>query len=272
MTTSDTGATDIVLQGVDKRFTVSGDRVVHAVDSVTGEIPAGAFVSVVGPSGCGKSTLMSMIAGLERPTGGLITVGGRPVTGPSRDIGVVFQEDSTLPWRTALRNVSFGMEVAGVPGREAAARAREALALVGLEDFADERPHRLSGGMRQRLAIARTLAMRPRILLMDEPFGALDEQSRLILGAQLHEIWRTLGVTVLFITHSIDEAVMLSTEVWVMSYRPGRVLERIAVDLPQPRGFDVVGTPEFSAYTGRLWGSIRRESLQGFRAHEAGDS
>jgi NitT/TauT family transport system ATP-binding protein len=138
------------------------------------------------------------------------------------------------------------------------------LDLVGLADFADDRPRRLSGGMRQRLAIARTLANQPRVLLMDEPFGALDEQTRLILGAQLLDIWQRLGLTVVFVTHSIEEAVLLSTEVWVMSYRPGRIIDRIPINLPYPRGFDVVGTDAFNEPANRLWSLIRRESMRGF--------
>jgi NitT/TauT family transport system ATP-binding protein len=274
------GATDrvapneIVFDAVTKEFDIPGRRTVQAVAEVTGTVPAGQFISIVGPSGCGKSTLLAIVAGLESASSGTVSVGGTPVAGPRRDIGLVFQEESTLPWRSALRNVTFGMEVAGVPRAERQRRAAEMLQMVGLDEFAGERPARLSGGMRQRLAIARTLAMQPSVLLMDEPFGALDQQTRLILGAQLLRIWSSVRLTVLFVTHSIEEAVLLSTEVWVMSYRPGRIIDRVPIELPYPRGFEVVGTDQFNAYTNRLWTTIRRESLRGFsdtEAHLAGE-
>ncbi len=266
-------ANEVVFDRVSKAFDIPGRRTVQAVEEVTGTVPAGEFVSIVGPSGCGKSTLLGIVAGLDSATSGRVSVGGSPVTGPRRDVGLVFQEDSTLPWRSALRNVTFGMEVAGVPRAERQRRANEMLTMVGLADFAGERPARLSGGMRQRLAIARTLAMRPSVLLMDEPFGALDQQTRLILGAQLLRIWSQLRLTVLFVTHSIEEAVLLSTEVWVMSYRPGQIIDRVRIDLPYPRDFDVVGTDRFNQYSNRLWSTIRRESLRGFsdtELHPAG--
>jgi NitT/TauT family transport system ATP-binding protein len=257
-------ANEISFDRIGKAFDIPGRRTVQAVQDVSGTVPAGEFVSIVGPSGCGKSTLLAIVAGLDRPTTGTVAVGGAPVTGPRRDVGFVFQEDSTLPWRTALRNVTFGMEMAGVPKAERQRRAAEMLAMVGLSEFGGERPARLSGGMRQRLAIARTLALQPSVLLMDEPFGALDQQTRLILGAQLLRIWSALRPTVLFVTHSIEEAVLLSTEVWVMSYRPGEIIDRVPIDLPYPRDFDIVGTDRFNEYTNRLWGTIRRESLRGF--------
>lgn len=266
-------ANEVVFDRVSKAFDIPGRRTVQAVEEVAGTVPAGEFVSIVGPSGCGKSTLLGIVAGLDTATSGRVSVGGSPVTGPRRDVGLVFQEDSTLPWRSALRNVTFGMEVAGVPRAERQRRASEMLTMVGLADFAGERPARLSGGMRQRLAIARTLAMQPSVLLMDEPFGALDQQTRLILGAQLLRIWSQLRLTVLFVTHSIEEAVLLSTEVWVMSYRPGQIIDRVPIDLPYPRDFDVVGTDRFNGYSNRLWSTIRRESLRGFsdtELHPAG--
>lgn len=257
-------ANEIGFDRVGKDFPLPSGRTVHAVEEVTGTVPAGQFISIVGPSGCGKSTLLAIVAGLESASSGTVTVGGEPVAGPRRDIGMVFQEESTLPWRSALRNVTFGMEVAGVPRSERAHRADAMLSMVGLAEFAAERPARLSGGMRQRLAIARTLALQPSVLLMDEPFGSLDQQTRLILGAQLLRIWREVQLTVLFVTHSIEEAVLLSTEVWVMSYRPGRIIDRVPIDLPYPRGFEVVGTDQFNEYANRLWATIRRESLRGF--------
>jgi NitT/TauT family transport system ATP-binding protein len=240
------------------------NRDVVALERIDLEVPQGSFISIVGPSGCGKSTLLTISAGLERPSSGQVLINGVPVDGPSGDVGFVFQEDSTLPWRSALRNVTFGMEAQGVPRRERVARAREMLELVGLSDFADQPPSRLSGGMRQRVAIARTLALEPKILLMDEPFGALDHQTRLILSAELVRIWQETGTTVLFVTHDIDEAVILAEEVWVMSYRPGRIIDRIPVDLDYPRGLEVVSTERFSSISGRIWKSLQQESLAGF--------
>lgn len=262
-------ANEIGFDQVGKRFTLPSGRIVEAVAEVTGTVPAGRFVSIVGPSGCGKSTLLAIVAGLEQASAGSVTVGGDRVAGPRRDIGMVFQEESTLPWRSARANVTFGMEVAGVPRAERQRRAEAMLSMVGLAEFAGERPARLSGGMRQRLAIARTLALQPSVLLMDEPFGALDQQTRLILGAQLLRIWSEVQLTVLFVTHSIEEAVLLSNEVWVMSYRPGRIIDRVPIDLPYPRGFEVVGTDQFNQYANRLWSTIRRESLRGFSDTEA---
>ena len=239
-------------------------RDVEALDNIDLEVPPGAFVSIVGPSGCGKSTLLSIAAGLEDPSSGEVRISGKSLDGASGDVGFVFQEDSTLPWRSALKNVTFGLEAAGVPRRERLARAQEMLELVGLADFADQPPSRLSGGMRQRVAIARTLALRPKILLMDEPFGALDHQTRLILSAELIRIWQETQTTVLFVTHDIDEAVILAQEVWVMSYRPGRIIDRIPVDIDYPRDLSTVSTDRFGSITARIWKSLQQESLAGF--------
>lgn len=239
-------------------------RDVEALQNIDLEVPPGAFVSIVGPSGCGKSTLLSIAAGLEDTSSGEVWINGKPLDGASGDVGFVFQEDSTLPWRSALKNVTFGLEANGVPRRERLARAQEMLELVGLADFADQPPSRLSGGMRQRVAIARTLALRPKILLMDEPFGALDHQTRLILSAELIRIWQETKTTILFVTHDIDEAVILAQEVWVMSYRPGRVIDRIPVDIDYPRDLSTVSSERFGGITARIWKSLQQESLAGF--------
>jgi NitT/TauT family transport system ATP-binding protein len=256
-------ASALVFDDVSKVFRTP-NRDVVALERIDLEVPEGSFVSIVGPSGCGKSTLLTITAGLEEPSSGRVLVNGIPLDGARGDVGFVFQEDSTLPWRSALRNVMFGMEAQGVPRRERVERAHAMLELVGLSDFADQPPSRLSGGMRQRVAIARTLALEPKILLMDEPFGALDHQTRLILSAELVRIWQETGTTVLFVTHDIDEAVILAQEVWVMSYRPGRIIDRIPVDLDYPRGLDVVSTDRFASITGRIWKSLQQESLAGF--------
>jgi NitT/TauT family transport system ATP-binding protein len=247
------------------RFPTPGGEPVTAVDRVSQRIPEGGFVSVVGPSGCGKSTLLGVIAGLQRATSGTVTVDGRVVTGPDRRVGLVFQEDSTLPWKTVTDNVRFAMQIAGVDRSEQLRRAQEAIDLVGLTGFESAHPSMLSGGMRQRVALARSLALAPSVLLMDEPFAALDQQTRLLLGAEILRIWRQTHQTVLFVTHDLSEAILLSQQVWVMSYRPGRIIDVIDVDLPADRDSSVVATPEFNRLQNRVWESLRAESLRGFR-------
>ncbi|MGK5555028.1 ABC transporter ATP-binding protein, partial [Actinomadura kijaniata] len=196
----------------------------QALSGIDADIPPGAFVTVVGPSGCGKSTLLRLVAGFLTPTGGTVEVGGRPVTGPGPDRGVVFQQPRLFPWLSVRGNVEFGLRATGVPRDRRRERAAELLAAVGLTDAADRRPHELSGGMQQRAAIARALAPGPAILLMDEPFAALDALTRERLQEEIRRIWQTTGTTVLFVTHSVDEAVYLGTRVLVLSRRPGRLL------------------------------------------------
>ena len=247
------------------RFPTPRGEPVTAVDQVSQRIPAGAFVSVVGPSGCGKSTMLGVIAGLTPATEGTVTVDGRVVTGPDRRVGLVFQEDSTLPWKTVTDNVRFAMQIAGVDRAEQRRRAAEAIELVGLTGFEHAHPAMLSGGMRQRVALARSLALEPSVLLMDEPFAALDQQTRLLLGAEILRIWRRTHQTVLFVTHDLSEAILLSQQVWVMSYRPGRIIDVVDIDLPPDRDASVVSTPEFNRLQNRVWESLRAESLRGFR-------
>jgi NitT/TauT family transport system ATP-binding protein len=263
------GANGIAIDQVSMRFG-TGAGALHAIDGITQTVDSGSFVSIVGPSGCGKSTLLSIVAGLQAPSSGTVTIGQRRVEGPDRAVGVVFQEDSTLPWKTVLENAAFGLSIAGVRREERLARAREMVELVGLQGFEHSYPAMLSGGMRQRVAIARALAMRPQVLLMDEPFGALDQQTRLIIGAELLRIWEQTGKTVLFVTHDIQESVLLSREVWVMSYRPGRILDVIPIDLPERRDASIVGTPRFSALAGRIWDAVRSEAMRGFQDEERG--
>jgi NitT/TauT family transport system ATP-binding protein len=199
------------------------------------DVRDGEFVCQLGPSGCGKTTLLNAIAGFVEPSAGVIEVDGRRVEAPGPDRGVVFQEYALFPWLTVLDNVAYGLREQGMDRREREEIARRYVAQVGLEGFADRRPHELSGGMRQRVALARVLAIRPHILLMDEPFGALDEQTRFLLQEALLRIWERERKTVIFVTHSIEEAVFLSDRVVVMTARPGRVKEIVSVDLPRPR-------------------------------------
>jgi NitT/TauT family transport system ATP-binding protein len=229
---------------------------------LTLDVHEGEFVSVVGPSGCGKSTLVSAVAGLLPGYQGSIRFRGQPIQRPHPQVGVVFQEDSTFPWRTAQRNVEFELEIRGWSKSRRQQRARELLELVGLGEFTGHYPSQLSGGMKQRVAIARTLVTEPALLLMDEPFGALDEQTRLLLGEELLRIQQMLRQTVLFITHSIQESIMLSDRVALMSSGPGRVKEVLNVEFPRPRRPDLMSTPEFGSLVGRVWSSIREESVR----------
>ncbi|MGP4109749.1 ABC transporter ATP-binding protein [Streptomyces sp. 4N509B] len=228
-----TAAPAIAIDQVSKVF--PGD--VTALQDIGLDIPPGAFVSLLGPSGCGKSTLLRVIADLTAPTSGTVTVHDKDPRQArlARDYGLVFQQAGLLEWRTIRRNIELPLQVSGVPRAERRRRAEELLDLVRLSDFADSYPWQLSGGMQQRVAIARALACRPRLLLMDEPLGALDEMTREYLQDELLRIWRETGTTVVFVTHSVSEAVFLSTEIVIMSPRPGRVTSRVTVDLPQPR-------------------------------------
>ncbi|MGG8406822.1 ABC transporter ATP-binding protein [Streptomyces sp. 12297] len=237
-----------------------------ALDGVDLEIEAGEFLVVVGPSGCGKSTLLDLLGGLTPATSGRILLDGRPVKGPGLDRGIVFQQYALLPWRTAQGNVEFGLEAIGVPRRQRAARAREFLELVGLAGFEDRHPHELSGGMRQRVAIARALAYDPDVLLMDEPFAALDAQTREALQDELRGIWERTGKTVVFITHGIEEAVYLGQRVAVMTSRPGRIKEVVPVELGSRTGAgagagteDVRSSPEFARHRREIWGLLHDE-------------
>ncbi|WP_328686899.1 ABC transporter ATP-binding protein [Streptomyces caniferus] len=237
-----------------------GEGEFTALDGVDLRIDAGEFVVVVGPSGCGKSTLLDLLGGLARPTGGRILLDGEPVTGPGLDRGIVFQQYALLPWRTALGNVEFGLEATGVPRRERAARAREYLDLVGLSGFENRHPHELSGGMRQRVAIARSLAYDPDVLLMDEPFAALDAQTRESLQDELLRIWQRTGKTVVFITHGIEEAVYLGRRVAVMTSRPGRIKQVVPIDFDsRTETDDLRSSPEFARYRHEIWTLLHDE-------------
>lgn len=251
----------ISFRSVGKTFPARGGNApAVALDSFTLDVAPGEFTVLVGPSGCGKSTLLDLLGGLAEPTDGNILLDGEPLTGPGLDRGIVFQQYALLPWRTALGNVTFGLEATGVPRRERADRAREFLALVGLSGFEDRHPQELSGGMRQRVAIARSLAYDPDVLLMDEPFAALDAQTRESLQDELLRIWERTGKTVVFITHGIDEAVCLGQRVAVLTSRPGRVKEVVRIDLEdRTRVADLRSSPEFAAYRHRVWDLLRDE-------------
>lgn len=225
---------------------------VTALREVSFQVHRREFVCVIGPSGCGKSTLIRMLAGLDEPTSGRVLLDGRPVSGPGPDRGMVFQGYTLFPWLNVTRNVMFGLEMQGRAPSEAEADARQWIELVGLAKFATAYPHQLSGGMKQRVAIARALAANPRILLMDEPFGALDAQTRAQMQAHLLEIWRNVDVTILFITHDLDEAILLADRILVLKANPGEVQEIIEVPVPRPRSIDQNTTPEFLATRRRL--------------------
>ena len=232
---------------------VSQDRsFVAALAEVTLDIAPGEFVTIVGPSGCGKTTLLRIMAGLQRPTSGAVHLLGRAITGPSRNVGIVFQDPVLLPWRTVLDNVMLPVQVLRLDPAIHRDRARRLLALVGLEGFEDKYPHELSGGMRQRVAIARALVHDPSLLLMDEPFGALDAMTREAMNLELQRIWQDSGKTVAFITHSISEAVFLGDRVVVMSPRPGRVADVLAVELPRPRDLDLMASDAFGVYARKI--------------------
>ena len=236
----------ITFEGVSKTYRTDSGHEVQAVAATDLRVEPGELVTVVGPSGCGKSTVMDMLAGFHPPTTGQIRVGGRPVTGPGADRGVVFQQPNLFPWLTVRKNVELGPRLAGVGARERRRTAEQLLSLVGLEQFADRKPYELSGGMQQRAQIARVLTNDPEIILMDEPFGALDAITRERMQSELLAVWAARGKTVLFITHDVDEAVFLGTRVLVMSARPGRVV----LDLPAGLGGDPAhrrSLPEFAA-------------------------
>jgi NitT/TauT family transport system ATP-binding protein len=224
------------IRNVTKTFrTDGGEIIMKALDNVSIEVHSREFLCIVGPSGCGKTTLLRMIAGLDRPTSGEIILDGKSVEGPSPDRGMVFQEFSLFPWRTVVKNVEFGLEIKGVDEEDRRTIAEEYIELVGLRGFENHYPYELSGGMKQRVAIARALATEPSILLMDEPFGSVDAQTRNVLQEELLEIWKRTKKTILFVTHSVDEAIYLADRVAVMSARPGRLVECYCITIPRPR-------------------------------------
>jgi NitT/TauT family transport system ATP-binding protein len=239
-----------------------------AVDNVSFSVRQGEFLSIIGPSGCGKSTLFNVIGGLLSHHDGTVRVGGEIIAGPHKSIGMVFQEESTFPWRNVTDNVAFPLELTGMPRTKRGERARHFIKMVGLDGFGRRYPGELSGGMRQRVSLARTLASEPKILLMDEPFAALDEQTRLLLGDKVLQIQQQLKQTTLLITHNITEAVQMSDRILVMTYRPGKVKRIVDIALPRPRTSDIVGSEEFGRYVAQIWADLREEASRGMRDEE----
>jgi NitT/TauT family transport system ATP-binding protein len=264
VTGEELGAPQVALRGVGKTFAATRDRApLHALGPIDLDLRRGEFFAVVGPSGCGKSTLLEIIAGLSAATEGSVAFEGRPIGCEVPDgIGVVFQEDASLPWLTVEQNVAFGLRRSDLPRNERHGRVRDALRIVGLGDFATSYPAQLSGGMRQRVCIARTLVMQPRLILLDEPFGALDQQTRLLMGDEVLRVWREIGATVFLITHALDEAAMLADRIGVMSARPGRLKDIVETGWPRDRDSRIVERPEFGAITARLWKQLRDESMK----------
>lgn len=256
---------DVRLRGIEKVFPASGQSggSVHALGPIDLELHRGEFFAVVGPSGCGKSTLLEVIAGLLSATDGELAFEGRSISGEIPDgIGVVFQEDASFPWLSVSDNIGFGLRRMKLTKPERNARIGQALDMMGLTAFAANFPAQLSGGMRQRVCIARTLVTEPRLILLDEPFGALDQQTRLLMGDELLKLWRETGATVFLITHSLDEAAMLADRIAVVSARPGRLIDLIETGWPKGRDSRIVSEPSFGAISVRLWNSLRDEPIK----------
>jgi NitT/TauT family transport system ATP-binding protein len=241
---------------------------ITAVDNISFKVRPGEFLSIIGPSGCGKSTLFNVLGGLLENYQGTVNVAGETIAGPHKSIGMVFQEESTFPWRTVTDNVAFPLELVGMPKSKRIDRARHFIKLVGLDGFDNRYPGELSGGMRQRVSLARTLASEPKILLMDEPFAALDEQTRLLLGDKVLQIQQELKQTTLLITHNITEAVQMSDRILVMTYRPGKVKRIFDIDLPRPRTSEIVGSETFGRYVAQIWNDLREEANRGMLDEE----
>jgi len=258
-----TGKGQIAIKDVSVTFGTGPDAH-RAVETTSIDIKAGEFVCILGPSGCGKSTLLNAIAGYTKPTTGEVTVDDVAVTGPGPDRGMVFQQYSLLPWKTVYENVAFGPKMAGSTRAEAGSIANTFLELVGLKKFGERYPAELSGGMQQRVGIARALANYPSVLLMDEPFGALDAQTRLMMQESLLDIWRKFGTTVVFITHDVDEAVFLADRVLIMSAAPGRIIEEVNVKLDRPRSTDMASSPAYLEARQFCLDTIKSESRKAF--------
>src|ERR1700726_4932178 len=264
---TESGPALLAVDDIVMRFGSAEDGVT-ALDNVSFTVAPGEFLAVIGPSGCGKSTLFNIIGGLLGGYDGRGAGGGEKVSGPHPSIGMVFQEESTFPWRNVVDNVAFPLEIAGVGKRERLERARHFVSMVGLDGFERRYPAELSGGMRQRVSMARTLASEPKILLMDEPFASLDEQTRLLLGDKVLQIQQDLKQTTLLITHNITEAVQLSDPVLVMTYRPGKLKRAVETSLPRPRASEIVSSEAFGRYVAQIWGDLREEASRGLRDDE----
>jgi NitT/TauT family transport system ATP-binding protein len=260
-------APKLQLENVTKCFPIRGQKSSFtAIEDISIDLPAGEFLVLVGPSGCGKSTLLDLLGGLSTPSSGRILLDGKPITGPGLDRGIVFQQYALLPWRTARKNIEFGLEAKGLPAAVRRERAEQYLELVGLQSFADRYPHELSGGMKQRVAIARSLAFDPEVLLMDEPFAALDAQTRESLQDELLRIWKATGKTILFITHGIDEAIYLGQRVAVLTSRPGRIKQIVDVEIDRTAE-DVRSEESFRAQRHHIW-TLLRDEVERARSEE----
>lgn len=258
------------LENVVKQYNLadSETQVVTALDGIDLSIETGEFVSIIGPSGCGKSTLLEVVCGLQEPTSGVLKINGEPYQGVHDDIGIVFQEESTFPWLTVRQNVEFGLKMKGVPPEERRAKAEEMIEIVGLKGYEDSYPRQLSGGMKQRVAIARSLVMDPEILLMDEPFGSLDKPTRLILGDELLDIWERTEKTILFVTHDMDEAIKLADRVILMTHNGG-IREIVEIDLERPRDTEVMSEEAFNRISGPLWKQLQEESSEVLKGYQS---
>ena len=253
----------VLVEGISKRFAGSGGRDgTLALRTVDMALRDGEFVSIVGPSGCGKSTMFNIIAGLISPSSGRVLIDGRDVTGKTGLVGYMLQKDLLLPWKSVLENVTLGLQMLGEPRASARERGRSLLRRYGLGEFERHYPHALSGGMRQRVALMRTLLYARDVLLLDEPFGALDAQTRFLMQQWLLDVWHENRRTVLFITHDVDEAIFLSDRVYVMTSRPGAFKEEVAIGLPRPRSLDLLTVPAFTALKARLFALMHDESLR----------
>jgi NitT/TauT family transport system ATP-binding protein len=246
------------IEGLNKTFSRNG-RTITVLDDINLDVRQGEFMAFVGASGCGKTTLLRIVDGLVDPDDGAVFIDGHPISGPGADRGFVFQSDCLLPWLVVKDNVAFGLEMHGIGRSEARRRAQSFIDLVGLNGFEASFPYELSGGMKQRVNLARALAIDPEVLLMDEPFAALDAQTRELMQRELLRIWNAARKTVLFVTHQIDEAVYLADRVCVMTARPGRISELIDIDLPRPRSLEIKRTPEFAHYVDQIWRRIEKE-------------
>ena len=255
------GNIKVSIQGVEKKYNTRKGEVV-ALNGVNFDIKENEFICVIGPSGCGKSTLLNIIAGLLEPTAGQILVDGKPIQGTGTDRGVVFQQYALFPWLTVKKNVEFGLKLKGLSKEECESIAMKYLKMVELEKFADSYPKELSGGMKQRVAIARAYAMNPEVLLMDEPFGALDAQTRTQLQTELLKAWQEEHKTCFFVTHDIEEAIVLATRVVIMSARPGRMKEFVDIDIPYPRDQETKMSERFIELKNHIWGQVYQEYLE----------
>jgi NitT/TauT family transport system ATP-binding protein len=240
---------------------------VHALNNVSGDIHEGEFISIIGPSGCGKSTLLHTLDGLLKPSSGTISINGSEVHGPDENRAMVFQDFALMPWQTVYENVAFGLRMAGKKNKDIRDKVLHYIKMVGLEGFEQKYPHQLSGGMKQRVGIARGFAVEPKVLLMDEPFSAIDEQTREIMQEEVLKIMLNEKKTVIFITHSIDEAVFLSSRIILMSVRPGQIVDEIKIDIPYPRTLETKALPEYQEYKQLIWdhlkGEVRRQYKKG---------